>query len=303
MEAWGGFLYELQLIAPNICLDLPRPVGYARATWEARGHPGVVMMKVTEPKLAKTKLTEPNVTELLEEAKRDIDDGEVRLRAAAAEKIAEARRQGASQRQIAHGVGKSTAWVNRLLKWHDGGYQEDTPFGPRSKASRQRLRVQATERDKKKPAATTSEQTEAAAAQARAQKAKADASVKRSKEPGGRDRQHDDGGRQDQHEHGGHRDRQHDDGGRQDQHEHREQPRPIPPEPTMAETCFVERWPLARAREIANASGPVDDDEAEEGLISCQFDDHSTVLYCKDTGDIFGIQLVYDVQDGKLVAP
>jgi hypothetical protein len=71
----------------------------------------------------------------------------------------------------------------------------------------------------------------------------------------------------------------------------------------MAETCFVERWPLARAREIANASGPVDDDEAEEGLISCQFDDHSTVLYCKDTGDIFGIQLVYDVQDGKLVAP
>ena len=242
------------------------------------------MMKVTEPKLAKTKLTEPNVTELLEEAKRDIDDGEVRLRAAAAEKIAEARRQGASQRQIAHGVGKSTAWVNRLLKWHDGGYQEDTPFGPQSKASRQRLRVQATERDKKKPAATTSEQTEAAAAQARAQKAKADASVKRSKEPGGRDRQHDDGGRQ-------------------DQHEHREQPRPIPPEPTMAETCFVERWPLARAREIANASGPVDDDEAEEGLISCQFDDHSTVLYCKDTGDIFGIQLVYDVQDGKLVAP
>ena len=261
------------------------------------------MLKVTEPKLAKTKLTEPNVTELLEEAKRDIDDGEVRLRAAA-EKMAAARKQGASQRQIAQGVGKSAPWVNRLLKWHDGGYQEDTPFGPQSRASRQRSRVQATERNKKKPAATTGEQAEAAAARARAQKAKADASVKRSKEPGGRDRQHDDGGRQDQHEHGGHRDRQHDDGGRQDQHEHREQPRPIPPEPTMAETCFVERWPLARAREIASACGHVEDsiDEAGDGLISCQFNDHSTVHYDGD-GNIFGIELTYDVRDGKLVAP
>jgi hypothetical protein len=242
------------------------------------------MLKVTEPKLAKTKLTEPNVTELLEEAKRDIDDGEVRLRAAA-EKMAAARKQGASQRQIAQGVGKSAPWVNRLLKWHDGGYQEDTPFGPPSRASRQRSRVQATERNKKKPAATTSEQAEAAAARARAQKAKADASVKRSKEPGGRDRQHDDGGRQ-------------------DQHEHREQPRPIPPEPTMAETCFAERWPLARAREIANACGYVEDsiDEAGDGLISCNFVDHSAVHYDGD-GNIFGIELTYDVRDGKLVAP
>ena len=79
--------------------------------------------------------------------------------------------------------------------------------------------------------------------------------------------------------------------------------RPIPPEPTMAETCFAERWPLARARQIANACGLVDDDEAEDGLISCQFIDHSTVLYYKDTGNIFGIQLTYDVRDGKLVAP
>jgi hypothetical protein len=72
----------------------------------------------------------------------------------------------------------------------------------------------------------------------------------------------------------------------------------------MAETCFAERWPLARARQIANACGLVDDDDEADGLIGCQFIDHSTVYYCKDTGDIFCIQLTYDVRDdGKLVAP
>lgn len=79
------------------------------------------------------------------------------------------------------------------------------------------------------------------------------------------------------------------------------QHRPIPPERTMAETCFVERWHLARARhQIANAGGRVKD---EEIFVSCQFVDHSTVLYRKDTGDIFGIQLTYDVRHGQLVAP
>lgn len=80
-------------------------------------------------------------------------------------------------------------------------------------------------------------------------------------------------------------------------------PRPIPPEPTMAETCFAERWPLARARQIANACGLVNEDEAEDGVTTCQFVDHSKVCYLKDTGDIFCIQLIYDVRDGKLVAP
>jgi hypothetical protein len=81
-------------------------------------------------------------------------------------------------------------------------------------------------------------------------------------------------------------------------------PRPIPHEATMAETCFVERWPLARARQIANASGYVEeDDEDEEGFMSCHFVDHSVVHYRKDTGDIFAIELTYDVQDGELFAP
>lgn len=93
---------------------------------------------------------------------------------AAAEKMATAQKQGATQRKIARGVGKSLGWVNRLLKWREGGYQGDSPFGPQSRASRQRARVQSAERKKQKPA-TTSEQAKAAEARARAERTKAEA--------------------------------------------------------------------------------------------------------------------------------
>ena len=110
------------------------------------------------------------VTELLSRAKRAIKSGETSLRAAA-EDIAAAHEQGATQRQIGEAVGKSAAWVNRLLKWRESGYEDDTAFGPQAKASRQRAnRVQSPEQ---KPA-TTSEQAEAAAARARAEAAKAE---------------------------------------------------------------------------------------------------------------------------------
>ena len=113
-----------------------------------------------------------DVTPLLERAKRAVASGEGHLRAAA-EDIAAAQEQGATQRQIAEAVGKSAAWVNRLLKWRQSGYQDGTAFGPQAKASRQRAqRVQSPER--KRPA-TTSEQAQATAARARAEQAKAEA--------------------------------------------------------------------------------------------------------------------------------
>ena len=59
--------------------------------------------------------------ELLSRAKRNIDSCERPLREAA-EDIAKAREQGATQRDIALAVGKSPAWVNRLLKWRLSGY-------------------------------------------------------------------------------------------------------------------------------------------------------------------------------------
>jgi hypothetical protein len=77
--------------------------------------------------------------------------------------------------------------------------------------------------------------------------------------------------------------------------------RPIPPEITMAETCFVEEWSLARARKFAEEHELVGVEEEPydpdgDGLITFTFyEDHSAVHYCKDTGRIFGIQLTYDV--------
>jgi hypothetical protein len=119
------------------------------------------------------------IGELLDRAKRSIESGETSLHAAA-EDIAAAQDQGAKQRQIAEAVGKSAAWVNRLLKWRLSGYQDATAFGPQAKASRQRAHgVQATEQKKQKPA-STSEQAQAAAARAQAETAKAEAAKAKS---------------------------------------------------------------------------------------------------------------------------
>jgi hypothetical protein len=83
-------------------------------------------------------------SELLIRAKNAIQAGEKSLRSAA-EDIAAAQAKGATQREIAAAVGKSLGWVNRLLKWRSEGYKNATPFGPTSRAARQRHRVQATE--------------------------------------------------------------------------------------------------------------------------------------------------------------
>jgi hypothetical protein len=83
-----------------------------------------------------------SITKLLSRAQLAIDSGETSMRSAA-EDIAAAQEEGATQRQIAEAVGKSAAWVNALLKWRAGGYQDATAFGPEAKSSRQRAhRVQ-----------------------------------------------------------------------------------------------------------------------------------------------------------------
>ena len=56
------------------------------------------------------------ISELLAQARKAIESGETSLREAA-ETVALAQQQGATQRQIANAVGKSAAWVNRLLQW------------------------------------------------------------------------------------------------------------------------------------------------------------------------------------------
>lgn len=51
-----------------------------------------------------------------------------------------------TQREMASGVGKSVGWVNRLLKWREGGYRGETPFAEPSRVARERKKlVQSTE--------------------------------------------------------------------------------------------------------------------------------------------------------------
>jgi hypothetical protein len=74
------------------------------------------------------------VAKLHDKARRAIAAGESSFRQAA-EYLAEAGKQGATQRQSAKAIGRSPAWVNTLLKWRAAGFK-DTPFGPQSKAKR-----------------------------------------------------------------------------------------------------------------------------------------------------------------------
>jgi hypothetical protein len=108
-----------------------------------------------------------SIDRLHDKARRAITSSEDKLREAA-EYLWKAKQLGASQRQTAKAIGKSPAWVNRLLKWRDRGYP-DTPFGPQAKTKRANA-VQATKRS---PA--TPEQAQAQTAKANAERAKAEA--------------------------------------------------------------------------------------------------------------------------------
>lgn len=115
--------------------------------------------------------------ELLHGAKAAIDAGENFLHVAA-EKIAEAAEQGATQRQIATAVGKSAAWVNGLLKWRLAGYPE-TAFGPQKAARVEAARAFSQTKQEKPKSASTEDQARASTAKANAAKAKANAAEAR----------------------------------------------------------------------------------------------------------------------------
>jgi hypothetical protein len=125
-----------------------------------------------------------SVAALLSRAKTSIAayyNGVNSLRSAA-EDVAAAKAQGATQSEIADALGKSQPWVNRLLQWRKGGYQ-DTAFGPESKAKRERsASYQAPDKSSKKPKQSSEARfnAEAAKAKAEAAKAKADAARARS---------------------------------------------------------------------------------------------------------------------------
>jgi len=116
----------------------------------------------------------------LDRAREAISKGEHHFREAA-EHIAYAHAQGASQREIGKTIEKSVGWVNTLLRWREKGYA-GTPFGPGSKASRDRQRdVHSAERRNKREVteAERLEHVRAQAAKADAARAKAEASKAR----------------------------------------------------------------------------------------------------------------------------
>lgn len=85
--------------------------------------------------------------EHLRQAKRDLAEGEKLLRngmascRSAAEHIAAAIDQGATQREVAKAIGKSQPWVAALLKWHKAGALDSSggPFAVASKEQRKRI--------------------------------------------------------------------------------------------------------------------------------------------------------------------
>jgi hypothetical protein len=106
------------------------------------------------------------IAKLHDKARRAIAAGEGSFRQAA-EYLAEARKQGATQRQSAKAIGRSPAWVNTLLKWQASGFK-DTPFGPQSKAKRAGVQ---SPKQSRRP--MTAEEALAQTAQAEFQKARA----------------------------------------------------------------------------------------------------------------------------------
>ena len=46
-----------------------------------------------------------------------------------------------TQTEIAKALGKVQGWVSTILKWHDDGFVEETPFGSFSKAKRERAKA------------------------------------------------------------------------------------------------------------------------------------------------------------------
>ena len=54
-------------------------------------------------------------------------------------------RHGMTQHDIGNAMGETRPWVSLMLKWHDDGFIEETPFGSFSKASRERRKMEPTE--------------------------------------------------------------------------------------------------------------------------------------------------------------
>jgi hypothetical protein len=84
----------------------------------------------TGPRTAET-----TKTELLSRVKAAIEAGKGRRYIA--DGLAFAREHfHASQREIGRAIARDPSWVNRMLKWHQNGYKQSSPFGPTTRSGR-----------------------------------------------------------------------------------------------------------------------------------------------------------------------
>jgi hypothetical protein len=105
-----------------------------------------------------------SIAEHLSLAKRDIASGDKSFQSAA-EHIAAAIALGSTQRDAAATVGKSVAWINRVLKWKDSGFAASGPFTEDNKQKRRRAFSQT--KHSKSEARAKADQAKAEAAKAR----------------------------------------------------------------------------------------------------------------------------------------
>ena len=113
-----------------------------------------------------------SIAEHLSLAKRDIASGDKSFQSAA-EHIAAAIALGSTQRDAAATVGKSVAWINRVLKWKDSGFAASGPFTEDNKQKRRRAFSQTKHQTAFSQTKHSKSEARAKADQAKAEAAKA----------------------------------------------------------------------------------------------------------------------------------
>jgi hypothetical protein len=97
---------------------------------------GATPAKIAESSESPITANTPTKADLLSRAKVAIEAGDQSMRAAAEALSIAQELHGASQAEMARAVGKSEAWISRLLQWRREDYEAESPFGPTTKAAR-----------------------------------------------------------------------------------------------------------------------------------------------------------------------
>lgn len=116
------------------------------------------------------------IASLLDKAKDAIAAGDTGYRKAA-ELIAQAQESGATQRQVADGVGRSQSWISRLLQWR----KDDYSGGAFDRSHKTRMRPAHNPKSRTSPASKPKAKPASTGERARADHARAQADAERAR--------------------------------------------------------------------------------------------------------------------------